>query len=228
MNEIILLNLGFTNVYLIKGDTGYIQFDTGWKFDVKKYLRLLEKKKIALEEIKLIVVNHAHFDHVGALRSIKEMTQAKVLVHEKDSEFLIKGISEEVRPLNLFTKIFLKTLPKSWTLYDSVEPDIVIQDEYSLADFGVNGKVIHTPGHTHGTLSIIIEEGDAIIGCLAHGFPLRLRPGFPRIALDEEAIWSSWQKIVDEGAKRIYISHGKSPSIKYMKKRLLKKTNYHQ
>ncbi len=223
MNEVILLNLGFTNVYLLKADSGYIQFDTGWKFDVKKYLKLLEKKKIALEEIKLIVVNHAHFDHVGALKSVKELTQAKVLVHEEDSEYLIKGISAEVRPLKLITKIFLKFLPKSWTFYESVEPDIVIQDEYSLSDYGVNGRVIHTPGHTHGTLSIITEDGDAIIGCLAHAFPLRLKPGFPRIALDEEGVWRSWQKIIDEGAKRIYISHGRSPSIEYIKKKLKKK-----
>ncbi|OLS30135.1 MAG: putative metallo-hydrolase YflN [Candidatus Heimdallarchaeota archaeon AB_125] len=223
MSDVIHLNLGFTNVYLLKSDSGYVQFDTGYKHNMKKYLKLLEKNQILPEEIKLIIINHAHFDHTGALKETKELTKAQVLVHENEKEFVAKGISAEVRPHTFLTKLLIPTMPKSWARTDPVEPDIVIIDNYSLEDFGIKAKVIHTPGHTPGTISVITEDGDAIVGCNLHGPPLRLRRGFPAIYYDEESIWKSWERIIEEGAKNIYISHGKPFKVDLMKKKLAKR-----
>lgn len=223
MEKVILLNLGFTKIYLLRTDSGYIQFDTGYNHNVKKYLRLLEDNHILPEEIKLIIINHAHFDHTGALKTIQKLTNAQVLVHENEKEFIAKGISQEVRPLTFLTKLMVPIMPKSWAQTDPVEPDIVIQDEYSLEDFGIKAKVIHTPGHTPGTVAVITEEGDALIGCSVHGFPLRLRRGIPAIAIDQELIWKSWERIIEEGAKNIYISHGKPFKVDFMKKKLRKR-----
>lgn len=223
MENVILLNLGFTKIYLLRTDSGYIQFDAGYKNNVKKYLRLLDDYNILPEEIKLIIINHAHFDHTGALKEIQALTNAKVLVHENEKEFVAKGISAEGRPQTLLAKMMIPIIPKSWAQTDPVEPDIVVQDNYSLIDFGVKAKVIHTPGHTPGTISVITEEGDALIGCNVHGFPLRLRRGFPVISLDPEKIWESWQRIIDEGAKTLYISHGKPFKVDLLKKKLRKR-----
>ncbi len=223
MENVIVLNLGFTNVFLLRTEFGYIQFDAGYKHNVKKYLRLLEDNHILPEEIKLIIINHAHFDHTGALKTIQELTKAQVLVHENEKEFIAKGISAEVRPLTFLTKLMVPTMPKSWAQTDPVEPDIVIQDEYSLIDFGIKAKVIHTPGHTPGTVAVITEDGDALIGCSVQGFPLRLRRGIPAIAIDQERIWKSWERIIEEGAKNIYISHGKPFKVDFMKKKLEKR-----
>lgn len=223
MEKVILLNLGFTKIYLLRTDSGYIQFDTGYKHNVKKYLRLLDDYNILPEEIKLIIINHAHFDHTGALKTIQKLTNAQVLVHENDEEFLVKGISAEAQPLTFLAKVLISIVPKSWTIYEPVEPDIVIQDEYSLYDFGLKAKVIHTLGHTLGTVAVVTEEGDAIIGCSAHGFPIRLRSGFPRVAMDEESVWKSWERIIDEGAEMIYISHGKPFRAERIKKKLRKR-----
>ncbi len=223
MKKVILLNLGFTKIYLLRTDSGYIQFDAGYKHNLKKYLKLLKKNNIRPEEIKLIIVNHAHFDHTGALKSIKDLTNAQVLVHENEKEHVAKGTSAEVKPHTLFTKLIVPTMPKSWAVTDPVEPDIVVQDEYSLIDFGIKAKVIHTPGHTPGTIAVITEEGDAIIGCSVHGPPLRLRRGIPAIAMDLDSIWKSWERIIEEGAKNIYISHGKPFKVDLMKKKLEKR-----
>ncbi|MCE7749313.1 MAG: MBL fold metallo-hydrolase [Candidatus Heimdallarchaeota archaeon] len=223
MEKVIPLNLGFTKIYLLRTDSGYIQFDTGSKHNVKKYLRFLDDYNILPEEIKLIIINHAHFDHTGALKTIQKLTNAQVLVHENDEEFLVKGISAEAQPLTFLAKVLISTVPKSWTIYEPVEPDIVIQDEYSLYDFGLKAKVIHTPGHTLGTVAVVTEEGDAIIGCSAHGFPIRLRSGFPRVAMDEESVWKSWERIIGEGAEMIYISHGKPFRAERIKKKLRKR-----
>ena len=182
MENIVHINLGFTNVYLLRTDSGFIQVDTGYDWNVKKYLKILKKKNIKPNEIKLIIVNHAHFDHIGSIKEIKEITGAQILVHEHDKEFLIKGISAPVCPNTILSKILMSIVPKSWTVYEPIEPDIVTQDNYSLEEYGVKAKVIHTPGHTLGTVSVITEDGEAIIGCNAQGVPIRLKSSFPRIA----------------------------------------------
>jgi glyoxylase-like metal-dependent hydrolase (beta-lactamase superfamily II) len=223
MEEVIRLNLGFTKIYLLKAEDGFIQFDTGYKSNLKKYLRLLEKQGIDPKEIKLIIVNHAHFDHVGALKTVKYLTGAQVLAHETDAEFLKEGRSAEVKSLNLRNKLLFKLVPKSIQLYEAVEPDIIIKDDYSLEEFGVDAKVIHTPGHTPGTLSIITKKGNAILGCCVHGFPLRLRPGLPTVAYDLDQIKSSWERILKEGVKNLHSSHGKPLSVEKMQKILRKK-----
>ena len=219
----IELNLGFTKVQLLKGEKGYVQMDAGHKSNVKKYLRLLKKNNIDPSEIKLIIVNHAHFDHVRGLKALKEITNAKVLVQEEDVKYIQKGISVEPKPINFIVKLLFKLIPQSLKSYDPVEPDIIIKDEYSLVDFGVNAKVIHTPGHTLGTVSLITEDGIAFIGCCAHGFPLRLNPGLPTVAEDINEVYSSWDRLLYEGVKKVYISHGKAVSVEKMRKILEKK-----
>ena len=223
MDEYIRLNLFFTKVHLIKTADGYIQFDGGMIQTLKKYLKLLVKHKINPEEIKLIVVNHAHFDHVSALKKLKKITKAQILVHEDDAEYLRKGISSEVKTLTLSSKLLMSFVPKSMRNYEPVEPDIAIKDEYSLQEFGIDAKIIHTPGHTAGTVSLITKQGNAFIGCCAHGSPIRLIPGLPKIAQDMNQVLSSWEKIINAGAKTLHISHGNQLSVDKMKKILKKK-----
>ena len=223
MKEYIRLNLFFTKVHLLKTANGYIQLDAGMIQNLNKYLRLLDKHNIKPEEIKLIVVNHAHFDHVSALKKMKEITKAQILVHENDAEYLRKGISPEINTLNLSSKLLMSFVPKSMRDYEPVEPDIVIKDEYSLQEFGVDAKIIHTPGHTAGTVSLITKQGNAFIGCCAHGSPIRLIPGLPKIAQDMNQVLSSWEQIINAGAKTLHISHGNQLSVDKMKKIIKKK-----
>lgn len=224
MEDVIILNMGFNKIQLLKGKDGYIQMDAGYSWNIKKYLKLLKKNNIKPDEIKLIIVNHAHADHTGGLKKLKEITNAKILVHEEDADYLRKGVSTKIVPLTLFAKLALMSMPASFRNYDPIEPDIVIKDEYSLEEFGVKAKVIHTPGHTAGTISLITETGVAFIGCCAQGLPFRLFPSLPALAQDINLVYSSWQRIIDEGVTEAFISHGKTMSVSKMKKILEKRS----
>ncbi|MCK5141167.1 MAG: MBL fold metallo-hydrolase [Candidatus Heimdallarchaeota archaeon] len=223
MEDVIILNLGFNKIQLLKGKNGYIQMDAGYKWNIKKYLKLLKKNNIKPDEIKLIIVNHVHADHTGGLKKMKEITKAKILVHEEDADYLRKGVSAKIVPISLFAKLAFMSMPESFKIYDPIEPDIVIQDEYSLEDFGVKAKVIHTPGHTAGTISLITESGIAFMGCCAQGLPFKLFPGPPALAQDINLVYSSWQRIIDEGVTETFISHGKKMNVLKMKKILKKR-----
>jgi hydroxyacylglutathione hydrolase len=53
------------------------------------------------------------------------------------------------------------------TEFDEVEPEILVDEEMDLLEFGVNGRIVHTPGHTSGSISLLLDSGEAFVGDLA-------------------------------------------------------------
>jgi glyoxylase-like metal-dependent hydrolase (beta-lactamase superfamily II) len=97
------------------------------------------------------------------------------------------------------------------TRFAPIEPDILIGDEgLDLGAYGIAGRVIHTPGHSPGSVSVLLENGDALVGDLAmNGPPLTLRPSLGVLAHAPEQMSQSWKKLLDLGARTIYPAHGK-------------------
>ena len=100
--------------------------------------------------------------------------------------------------------------------------DIVLgNDDFSLRDYGIPGTVIYTPGHSSGSVSILLDTGDVFVGDLAmNKFPLRLSPGLPIFAEDSNQLKESWKLLLGKGAKTIYPAHGKPFSAEIIKKAL--------
>jgi glyoxylase-like metal-dependent hydrolase (beta-lactamase superfamily II) len=223
MSKFLTFNLGISNVFLLKTSDGYILIDTFYKSGLKRFKKKLEKNGIEPEEIKLIIITHTHGDHTGCVKEVQEMTKAKVLVHENEKEFLMKGTTPEVVPVSKPLKLLLPLMPEKVNRYEPVTPDIVVKDSYSLKNFGIDAKVISTPGHTIGSISVIDKKGNAFVGDLVMGFPMNISPGLPKIAVDMDQVLKSWKKLLKEGAKNIHISHGKSFSREALQKKLTQK-----
>ena len=93
--------------------------------------------------------------------------------------------------------------------FTGVEPDILVEEELQLAEFGIKGQIINTPGHTAGAISVLLNGGEAIVGDLAmNGFPMRKGAGMPIFGNSEIEIKRSWKKLLDAGASIIYPGHG--------------------
>ena len=66
----------------------------------------------------------------------------------------------------------------------------------SLKKYGIAGKVISTPGHTYGSISLVLESGEAFVGCLAHNRPpFVLKPKLPIYAKDIDQLKESWKVV---------------------------------
>ena len=89
--------------------------------------------------------------------------------------------------------------------------DIVLGDgEQPLVEYGIPGKILNTPGHSMGSVSVLLKTGDSFVGDLAmSGFPLRLSPGLSIQAEDMSKVRKSWRLLLDAGRGRIYPRHGK-------------------
>ena len=214
--EIFTKRLGINYIYIIK-DAGCVMVDVGPSFAysvIRDWFNLLPIKP---EDIKLIILTHSHFDHAGAAADLKALTGAQIAIHESEQEMLKTGISSMPTPTTNWGRITLGLMKPvlSRFEYPGIEPDLVIGDEgMALNEYGISGKIIHTPGHTAGSISVLLEDGAAFVGCMTHnGPPFRLKPNHPIFADDLDQLWSSWKILLDQGAKLIYPGHGRPFAI---------------
>ena len=222
-SEIFRIKLGLNSCYLIRGKD-IVMIDGGMPGKLKVFIRKLERLDINPTDIKLIVLTHSHFDHSGSAMEIREFTGAEIAVHESEKSYLEEGGMIIPKGVNIYGKI---TQPWLFAIFRKIsfprfKPDILITDKpYPLNAYGIDGKIIHTPGHTPGSISVILDSGEAFVGCMAHnGFPFRMRPDLPIYALDIEEIKKYWEILIDRGTKMIYPGHGKPFPVRIMKESL--------
>ena len=219
--DIHKIPLGVANCYVIK-DEGAIMIDSGTPKKGKKFVKSLKNISIKPEDIKLIILTHGHWDHIGSAKEIKEITGAKIAMHQLEKDCLEKSLMLVPPAVNRWGHIFAWIMSRFMPLVHipSTDVDIILEDEeFSLVEFGIPGKVIHTPGHSSGSVSVLLETGDVFVGDLAmNGFPLRLGPGLPIFAEDLQKVKESWSLLLDRGAKMIYPAHGNPFSAEIMRK----------
>jgi len=220
--DIQIIKLGITNCYIIKHEST-ILIDAGMPGEFNKFPEGLKVAGINPKEIKAVVITHCHWDHIGCAKTIKDITGAKVVAQKYEKNILIKG--EPVMPpgITRWGKIlgfFINKLSKKFSI-DPTEVDIVIgEEDYPLEDFGIKGKIVFTPGHSPGSISVVLDSGEAFVGDMAmNSLPLTIVPNLPIFAEDMVAVKNSWRKLIDMGVKKIYPAHGKSfPVEKLLKK----------
>lgn len=211
--------LGTCNSYLIIGNNGCILVDAGNKNKEKAFLYHLKNANLTPDKIKLIVITHVHFDHVGGLQAIKNICKCPVAVHEKESKLLQEGkfiFPPGTNFLGKSVSYFGSKITKTNLFkFVPVKPDIVLTQETSLEQFGVNGSIVPTPGHTEGSISVVLPTGKAFVGDLAVNFIVSF---FPPFGHNIQEIFTSWRKLVDLGANTICPSHGLPFNINLLKK----------
>jgi len=140
--------------------------DTGFRGSSPKIISFIRSLGRSVKEISLIILTHNHLDHVGGLPELKKLTPAKVAAHKAD----ISNVESQL-PYSRFA-LRLMHIP----LFTSLRPfvyakpsdiDIWLEGGEELKPLG-GLKVIHTPGHTLGSISLfspqkkLLVVGDAI------------------------------------------------------------------
>lgn len=142
-----------------------------------------------------------------------ELTGAKVAVHGAERERVERGLKVMPRGTTAWGRVLGPCLEALQPLIP-VPPtpvDLELGDVYSLAGHGIPGRVTHTPDHSPGSVSVVLDSGEAFVGDLAVASPpLRLKPGLPIFAEDPQQIRASWQRLLgDHALTRICPAHGK-------------------
>ncbi len=206
--EIVLIRVGFSNAALVVNGHNSVLVDTGVAGHLQQFITLFKQHNLAPVDIRLIVLTHTHYDHTGNLHELAELTGAKVIVHKNEFKNLETGFIPIPKGVVLKTRI-VSRLGKWFTpKYASPKPftaDLINEGEFDLNEFGIDGKIISTPGHTNGSQSVLIGKklisGDTF---------LNLKDGtvFPIFANQPKTLLKTWQSIFDLGVDEIYPGHG--------------------
>ena len=124
------------NSYLVLNKKEAIIIDP---FDSKEFLETIKDHKVTY-----IFLTHGHIDHILAVNELKEKTKAKIAIHKDD----LKLLNDENENL---AKEFDYKLEK-------IEPDIILEDKQELRFEDRAIEVIHTPGHTQGSICLLIRN----------------------------------------------------------------------
>jgi hydroxyacylglutathione hydrolase len=114
--------------------------------DVDKILALLKEHDF---KVKYLLHTHAHFDHIMGSRKLKEATGAKICLHKGD-EFLYQNLEKQCSMFG----------------FETTEPlacDHFLTDEEPVQIGEVKAQVLHTPGHTPGSLCFAVKELDSVL-----------------------------------------------------------------
>lgn len=207
--RIVRIPLRFANSYLVIGEKTII-VDSGDPGFSKGILEAMEKNEIKKSDISLIFITHGHIDHYGSVFELRRKIDAPIAIHRLDAPYLKQGIQAPLYPLNpLAGAIKLVGQHLKVKKRYGIEADIVFKEKLEMQEFGVQGLIIPTPGHTLGSASLFLPDGRAVTGDLI--VREYLFTGKPRCAPflhDRSKFIKSMNTLKGRGVKTIYPGHG--------------------
>ncbi len=202
MVKVTRIKRSYANCYLLEGEGGAILVDSCNVKDGPDILRAVTGKNV-----KLILLTHCHFDHVSSAAYLAKRLGVPIAMSEKDVPLIGHGTDSHLQADNLLGKIMVffsqDVLRKS--TYSSFTPSVLLEDGMDLSPWGVAAHVVALPGHTPGTVGILTDGGDFVVGDAMFDM---LRPTGSRLYEDGDEMRRSVEKIRASGAKTIWVGHG--------------------
>jgi glyoxylase-like metal-dependent hydrolase (beta-lactamase superfamily II) len=196
---------GFLHAYLVQSDRTIV-VDAGYPRMAGRIFEALERQGTQPQDVSLILLTHGHLDHLGGVTRLRERLDAPVALHRADAEIARSGHDRPLHGTDLFGRAFALFAPRTAPAF---EPDIVHDGDLDLAAFGVPGRTMATPGHTPGSVSVVLDDA-VICGDLLAGGALRAgSPRLPYFADDLPTLEASVRALLEgsAGAGRWHLGH---------------------
>ncbi len=187
-----IVNVGYrsTNFWVVTAGRTRLLVDLGWMGMLGAMRAELQRKGIALTEITHGFATHYHLDHAGLAQELKASGMVLIITPEQLAGAAV--MRQHAKPQDHHIDVVL----------DDAKTRVVplASSRAFLGDIGIDGVLIHTPGHSDDSVSLLLDDGSAFTGDLTH-------PGFATEE-DEDVVARSWQTLRDRGAKTVYPGHG--------------------
>ncbi len=195
---------GRGNSYLVLDGDNSVLVDTGLKGS-RNDLKAKLDDLLGGNDLSWLVLTHTHYDHVENAAWIKEHYNSQIILHRSEADYLKQGCSPLPTGTNPLAGMVEKIGRKITSLsdYELANPDILVDDKYQLTH---HSYLMHTPGHTEGSISLIVDDEVALVGDAMFGvFWWSI---FPPFADDVPLMKKSWGKLAKTGCKIYLPGHG--------------------
>lgn len=209
--RVVRVPLRVANSYLVIGHQTII-VDTGDPGYSQKLLNAVKANDIKKSDISMIFLTHGHIDHFGSVYELKRLLDVPVAIQSLDHPYLLEGKQAPLYPLNKAASL-IKAIGKDMQVKKryNLQAELVFEDELDLKDFGIDGRLVATPGHTLGSASLVLPNGVAAVGdLLVHKNFLFGKPCPPPFLHDVGKHKESMRKLINMGVVEFLPGHGQA------------------
>lgn len=205
---VIPIPLGFVFAFLVRGEKD-ILVDAGAEGASARLISALRSLGVDPASLSLVLITHGHPDHFGGLPGLLPRLRCPVAIHELDAEALRSGRSSAGTPVGTFARILMRAAAAMMARATPSQPSITFSGSLDLRPYGIEGSAEHTPGHTPGSVSLILSNGEAIIADLLRGsMRAAAQPRWPLVADDLTEVRRSVARVLDQRPRKLWTSHG--------------------
>jgi len=198
--------------YLIETAEALFLVDGGMAGTGRNVLKRIKRIGRKPEELQFAIITHAHADHYGGLAVVQEASGCSIVCHPAHAHTVRTGGGIVSPGINFFGKIYerIAVVALKALRLKALKRVVTVEHGTGLHALGLSGTILHTPGHSSGDLSLVLDDGSAFVGDLVQGprIPRILPPEFSIMAVDGPAMITSWRALLDSGARTLYPGHG--------------------
>ena len=195
------IRIRVVHAFLVVVDDGVVLVDTGLPGRSARIEQALGETRKAIGDVRTILLTHWHADHSGNAADLRRSSGARTVAHAIDAA-VIAG-AEPAR-LNALERLSVR-------LIGTPEPVPVDEVLHQDGPFSVPGfTAIHTPGHTAGHVSFLLDRGDGVLftGDAAVGGRRRIRRPPRVLTTDAAAARSSLARLAEARFDVAVFGHG--------------------
>lgn len=210
-NVYLIEGLRVSNVYLLVSNGKLSLVDAGMAGDVDQIIARIDAAGYSPNALRIIALTHAHSDHTGGAAELRRRYDVEIVAHRDEVPYVEHTQSLPARGLlRRLVSWAIERMPGAGAGLEGVK---AVEDGQALDILG-GLTVLHTPGHTPGSLSLY-QEANGILFCgdlLTHGHPLTGRGGLrygPRMfSLDPQQIETSVRRLSRLPIDVLCVGHG--------------------
>ncbi|WP_028477307.1 MBL fold metallo-hydrolase [Nocardia sp. CNY236] len=199
-----------STVYAVT-DRRTVLVDAGPAGHETRLLNKLARAGIHTRDVAAIVLTHCHPDHAGGAAFLQRYLGVPVGTHVAETGWARTGSSDFFDVVRPFGHLLRRTMAPTFPPF---VPDLTLDTGASMSELGADLTVVHTPGHTPGSITLLHQPtGDALVGDLLSGGLLQdNRPNRPFFAENTEQLRHSVRRVLDHRPRRLLFGHGRPAS----------------